>query len=59
LGPIFGRNLIDLIEKEVPSWFGAWRSVSKHEISKLGFGRGSEKQSHAIDAGGSNLCFGE
>ena len=36
LGPIFGRSLIDLIEKEVPSWFGAWGSVSRLEVSELG-----------------------
>ena len=35
LGPILGRSLIDLIEKEVPSWFGAWGSVSMLEVSEL------------------------
>ena len=36
LGPIFGRSLIDLIEKEVPSWLGAWGSVSRLKVSELG-----------------------
>ena len=36
LGPMFRRSLIDLIEKEVPSWFGAWGSMSRLEVSELG-----------------------
>ena len=35
MGSIFGRSLIDLIEKEVPSWFGVWGSVSMLEVSEL------------------------
>ena len=59
MGPIFG-SLIDLIEKKVPSWFGACGSVSRFEVFEQDyFGYGSEKQSHVTDSGGSNLYFGE
>ena len=60
MGPIFRRSLIDLIEKEVPSWFGpGGLCQGSKSLSWNYFGCGSETQSHVTDSGGSNLCFGE
>ena len=59
-GTHFGRNLIDLTVMKFPLGLGPeGLCQGSKSLSWNYFGYGSEKQSHVIDSGGSNLCFGE